>query len=85
LSVPTSVTTPLTNAIEKTPIVTTEIEEDEVEFQSSRRFSWKSMWRGMIKRVSKAWCPADREWTLTSIQVTIDFKTFYWFEKRLAL
>jgi hypothetical protein len=57
---------PLTNAIEKTSITE---EDDEVDFPTSRRFNWKNFWRGIVERVSKIWCPQDREWTLTSIQV----------------
>lgn len=59
-------TSPLTNAIEKTSIVE---EDDEVDCPTNRRFGWKSFWRGIVERVTKFWCPQDREWTLTSIQV----------------
>lgn len=77
LSVPTSnATTPLTNAIEKTPIVTADVDDDDEdaeEFETGRRFDLKNIWRGIVERVTKVWCPADREWTLTSIQVRRNF------------
>ncbi|KAI6175801.1 Ligand-gated ion channel 50 [Aphelenchoides bicaudatus] len=63
-----SITTPLTNAVEKTPIVEPDA-EDEIEFSTSRRFKFKNFWRDVFKRLANCWCPADREWTLTSIQV----------------
>jgi hypothetical protein len=63
-------TIPLTNSIqEKTTIVNNEEDDDEVQYSTSRRSQWKAFFNEVATRISKIWCPADREWTLTSIQV----------------
>ncbi|KAI6222419.1 Ligand-gated ion channel 50 [Aphelenchoides fujianensis] len=54
-------TTPLANAV-------TKVEEEEEEVPFAGRRSKRKLWRAFVSRVSSFWCPADREWTLTSIQ-----------------
>lgn len=74
-----TVNTPLTNAVEKTPIVEPDGDEDEVEFETNRRVKWKKFFQNLFGRIAKIWCPADREWTLTSIQVRFMLELF-WFK-----